>query len=336
MRKNFLFALAFVSVVALSLLLAVNVSYADGDASPLPESTPSPAFSAPSETASAEPSAPSPPVPTPFSFVWLGDTQTAAWNESMALYSMGCWIADNREKENIVHVVQTGDMVENGFKQPEWDAFYSCYDRFAGVIPYITVNGNHDIGVKLQDPSVYTCQRFLDEIPKEQQFQDGRAVYELFSAGGTDFIILGIGYGAEVLANRWARETLQSYPDRVAILLFHDYLHPRYGLYYTGQFLYHRVVARCPNVKLVLCGHYRGTSFRTDEFDDSGDGVPDRTVHTMLFNFQGYKRYNAQMRLLTFHPEDRSITVNTFNTMIDRTYKDDTLKQNPFTIENAY
>ena len=151
-----------------------------------------------------------------------------------------------------------------------------------------------------------------------------------------DFIFLGVGYGAEAEATAWARDVLFHYQDRVAVLLFHDYLHPKYGLYYTGQLLYRRLVRFCPNVKLVLCGHYRGTAFRTDEIDDTGDGVPDRTVHTMMLNFQGYKRYNAQMRLLTFHPEDRTITVNTFNTMINRSYKDGTLKENPFVIQDGF
>lgn len=42
------------------------------------------------------------------------------------------------------------------------------------------------------------------------------------------------------------------------------------------------------------------------------------------------------MRLLTFDPATRSLTVNSFSTYFERRYEDWTLGKDPFTLEDAF
>lgn len=83
-----------------------------------------------------------------------------------------------------------------------------------------------------------------------------------------------------------------------------------------------RIVAKNPNVRLVLCGHSRGDSMRTDEFDDDEDGTPDRTVYSLMFNPQGRRNEYGYLRLLRFDPIARSIETYTYSPFLDKRFAD--------------
>lgn len=271
-----------------------------------------------------------------FSIVWLSDTQNMVYhNFPGALASMGKWIYDSRYKENIKFVVQTGDMVDNGFCEWQWKNFDQLYQEFAGKVPYIAVAGNHELHVKYQQWWAYLARPQVSSIPRINTFERGKAVYATFEANGEKFIIIGSGFDAEVESADWMNSVLKYHRDYTAILLFHGYLKTRYEYLRTGQQLFELVVKPNPNVKLVLCGHVNGTAVRFEDVDDTGDGVPDRRVIAMLYNYQDWAQDCGQMRLLTFN-KDRSITVSTFSPYTKKTYRDDTFRADTFTIENAY
>ena len=73
-------------------------------------------------------------------------------------------------------------------------------------------------------------------------------------------------------------KSFQKYPDRVGVLCLHDFITTEGTLSEAGQQLREQVVAKCPNVYLVLCGHRYGLYTLEDAFDDDGDGVKERTV----------------------------------------------------------
>ena len=77
-----------------------------------------------------------------------------------------------------------------------------------------------------------------------------------------------------------------------------------------------------PNVRLVLCGHICGTAFRSDDLDDNGDGVPDRRVNAMLYDYQDHVIDSGQVRVLTFDPASRGLTVLTYSPPLDRYFRD--------------
>jgi len=132
---------------------------------------------------------------------------------------MGRWIAEQRVPENILYVVQTGDMVDNGFVPKQWDIFDECYNQFKDDIPYFAIAGNHDIGVKLQDYSAYLARPNVSSIPRRNSFERGRAVYATFEAGGTKFLLLGAGWQSEEMSVDWMNQVLKEYKDSVAVLI---------------------------------------------------------------------------------------------------------------------
>ncbi|TCC31023.1 Ig-like domain repeat protein [Kribbella speibonae] len=96
--------------------------------------------------------------------------------------------------------------------------------------------------------------------------KDNQNNYVLFSAGGLDFVAVGLSYGVTPAEANWADSIFKRYKDRNGILLSHDYLRPSTnpdgrGAAFSspdGSPLYKQVVEANPNVFLVLAGHEHG------------------------------------------------------------------------------
>lgn len=277
------------------------------------------------------------PVPTPFSIVWLSDTQSVSYhNYCHALHDMGFWIANERKERNILYVVQTGDAVENGFSDWQWENFDQCYDEFRQTVPFLAIAGNHEIGIRQHDYAGYLSRPYVRDIPPENAFQEGRAAYATLRAGGIDFLILGAGWEAEEDAAEWMNQVLRAHPDDVAILLLHSYINSEGKFSIIGKRIYEQVVKPNPNVRLVLCGHVLGTGVRFDDIDDDGDGVTDRRVTGMMYNYQHMEEDCGQLRLLTFDPLARSLDVLTYSPFRNRYYIDGYFRKSEFVIDNAF
>lgn len=289
-------------------------------------------------SAEAEPTPAPTPCPTPFTLAWVPDTQASVYFQPAAMEALGDWIKENAEKENILAVLHTGDLVDNGFADWQWENFELFYHRIEGVVPFFPIAGNHDLDRKRLDWTGYLARPYVkNAVPEDQQYGGGKAAYMTFSAGGRDFIVAGIGFSAEREAAPWVRDVFNQYPNRHGILLLHDYLHPRGNqLMEFGPFTFERVVKRCKNVRLVLSGHYRGTAYREDYLDDYRDGTPNRVVRTMLCNYQGMAFGGGVVRLLRFDPGDGSITVTTFSAMTGHPLIDKAFKQSVFRLEDAF
>lgn len=289
---------------------------------PTPESTPAPT-----------------PIPKPekFSIIWLADTQTIAYHQHNDVFqAMGEWIMENEKPLNIRYIVQTGDLVDNGFQQKQWDSFNILLDPFYGKIPYLTVAGNHDLGVKKQDYTAFLSKPFITDLPEEQKFKGGQAVWAEFQAGGVNFLLIGAGWNAEASCARWINSVLRAHPDHVAILLFHSYINAKGNLSHQGVSL-HSIISKNTNVRLVLSGHLRGNGFRVEEFDDDFDGKVDRTVNAMLYNYQGYDHTNSgQLRVLQFDTATRTIHVYTYSPYTQDYYRDEYFKAREFDLLNAF
>ncbi|GAB3947052.1 hypothetical protein GCM10027614_41610 [Micromonospora vulcania] len=96
--------------------------------------------------------------------------------------------------------------------------------------------------------------------------KDNQNNYLLFSAGGLDFVAVGLSYGVTPAEAKWADSIFKRYKDRNGVLLSHDYLKPSVnpdgrGADFSapdGSPLYKQVVEANPNVFLVLAGHEHG------------------------------------------------------------------------------
>ncbi|HVK28008.1 MAG TPA: Ig-like domain repeat protein, partial [Nocardioides sp.] len=95
--------------------------------------------------------------------------------------------------------------------------------------------------------------------------RDNQNNYVLFSAGGLDFVAVGLSYGVTQAEADWADGVFKRYPDRNGILLTHAYIAPSTaadgrGASFSGDGskLYDEVVTANPNVFLILAGHEHG------------------------------------------------------------------------------
>ncbi|WP_051366379.1 carbohydrate-binding protein [Hamadaea tsunoensis] len=123
--------------------------------------------------------------------------------------------------------------------------------------------------------------------------KDNQNNYVLFSAGGLDFVAVGLSYGVTPAEAKWADSIFKRYKDRNGILLSHDYLKPSAnadgrGAAFSdpdGSALYQQVVLTNPNVFLILAGHEHGVGINLK----TGVGVTvTHDVVELLADYQFY------------------------------------------------
>lgn len=227
------------------------------------------------------------PAPTPFSLVLMGDTQGLSYSYPEALEATGAYIAQRIESESIAAVLHAGDLVDNGFKDWQWDNFYLALNQFEGKVPFYPVAGNHDLGTSAQSFTAFLDQGLYDFLPEEQLFEGGKLFYDILEAGGCRFLLLGMGWMANRLpgAEQWLDTVMDAYKDLPCILLLHAYISRQLTVPANH---YNRVhlVSRYPNIRLVLCGHNRACGIVTEYFDDDGDGTAERPVTAVMLDYQ--------------------------------------------------
>lgn len=297
-------------------------------------STPSPS-STPMLTTTAEPSPTAAPEPTPFTIVWMADTQDLSRDQVDVLDSMRDWILENREKENIQFVIHTGDVID-GFTPGMFENAAAFLVPILEILPGMVVSGNHDIA-KDGSQWYFTQRPYAQLVQKEgQTYRDGEACYVTFRAGGTDFLVFGIGYG--VSCPGWMNQIIAEHPDHVVITVIHSGMNEDGHVSGPMKTILQDVAPLAPRFRLMVCGHMRGSATRTDWFDDDGDGEKERSVTTMMFNYQE-DRVNGLgfLRLLRFDPMVRSIEVQTYSPWFDQWgYPKASEEENHFILENAW
>lgn len=129
--------------------------------------------------------------------------------------------------------------------------------------------------------------------------RDNQNNYVLFSAGGLDFVAVGLSYGVTQAEADWADAVFKRYPDRNGILLTHAYIAPSTapdgrGASFSGDGskLYDEVVEANPNVFLILAGHEHGVG--TNLKTGVGASVHHNVVE-LLADYQFYKVSAAKL-----------------------------------------
>ncbi|MDO4564515.1 MAG: metallophosphoesterase [Clostridia bacterium] len=275
------------------------------------------------------------PAPTPFSVVWISDTQNYSLQFPEVFSSLSDWVLETGDEYNVQFFVHTGDVTDNGYSEAQWEVANEALLPLVERYPSLIVAGNHDIGKS------GSFRRFLSQpcvaptLREGQLYEDGAASYALFEAGGSEFIVLGISWGIDEQATyNWARNTLQSYPDRIGIIITHSALESDGSLTGPGYRLHTRVIAACPNVRLVLCGHYREGVRRLDLYDDDGDGEAERSVNTLMYNYQeNHETGLGYVCILSFDPVAREISAYTYSPYYQRVREGD---EGCFILEAAF
>ncbi|MGO1740052.1 MAG: metallophosphoesterase, partial [Actinomycetaceae bacterium] len=258
------------------------------------------------------------------------------------------WIVANEEERNIAYAFHTGDITENHILPTEDEAWnaqvraeYEFADEMQSVlddagIPNGVLPGNHDnmyganndLYNEFFGPERYEA---ISEGWENAEYGgpwregDNSAHYDLFTAGGLDFIAVHLPYSSTQAQLTWAREILAEHPDRNGIVASHDYLAASTspdgrGAGYSapdGQPIFDEVVSQSPNVFLTLAGHIHGVA--TNVLTDVAE--PGHNVVEMLADYQAYQvdgeRATGFLRLLQFDVERSEMTVDTYSPRLD-------------------
>ena len=262
---------------------------------------------------------PSSPNKFDYTFVWMSDTQYYSESYPYIYKSQVDWIAAQKDPLNIKYVFHTGDLVDKSYQEFQWqraDEYMKVLEN--AKVPYGVLAGNHDVNHKDEDYTVYSKYfgdwRFKDKPFYGESYKDNRGHYDLISAKGNDFIMLYMGWGVTDEDIQWMKEVLQKYPNRKAILSFHEYLLVSGNRSPIGDKIFNEVVKSNKNVLAVLSGHYHDSETLVDEIDDNGDGIVDRKVYQMLADYQGGPEGGqGYMRLLQFDTTANKMYVKTYS-----------------------
>jgi hypothetical protein len=261
-----------------------------------------------------------------FTVVVLPDTQYYSESFPATFAAQAQWIMDNRDALNIEYVAHVGDIVNIATQVYQWnnaDAAMSLLETpvagFPHGMPYCPSVGNHDIaagGDTTNFNTYFGVSRFQGRSYYGGHFgANNDNHYNLFSAGGMDFIVISLEYDStpDQPVLDWADDLLKDHPNRRAIVATH------YGVgtgnpaaFGTqGQAIYENLKDN-PNLFLIVCGHICGEGQRADVFEG-------RTVRTILTDYQCRANGgDGWLRTMTFSPANDTITFKTFSPTLNR------------------
>jgi hypothetical protein len=152
--------------------------------------------------------------------------------------------------------------------------------------------------------------------------------YDLFSAGGMDFIAVSFEYDTspDAAVLTWADNLLTTYSNRRAIVLSHFICNTgnpgTFGA--QGQAIYNALKGHT-NLFLMLCGHVPGEGRRQDTFNGN-------TIYTLLSDYQSRTNGgNGWLRIMEFSPAQNVIRVKTYSPWLDQ-YEADPDSSSQFTV----
>ena len=257
-----------------------------------------------------------------WSLVILPDTQYYSEQYPGLFHLQTQWVLENRDKYNIVYVLQNGDVTNNNSKT-QWQRASRALARLDGKVPYAISFGKMD----------NTCHTF--------------------NAAGQDYLILCLEFGPRNEVLQWANRVIEKHSTHKVITMTHAYLYSdstRYNWQQKGsqqkwnphsypfaqsdtttvndgQQIWDKLVRKHSNCFMTVNGHVcnDGLGFLTSRADHGND------VHQMLVNFQMLAEGGgAWLRILNFQPHNKTISVKDYSPLYEEF---NTSADNQFTIK---
>ncbi len=282
----------------------------------------------------------------------LPDTQYYAESYPHIYNAQTQFLADNKTALNLGYVLHEGDLTQNN-NAVEWSRASAAFQILDDAgIPYSTAPGNHDYPGGGDDRTSLMADYFpVSRLAAQSTFggvypgepASPHNSYSLFSAGGTDWLVLALEFGPRDQVVDWADGVLKQHSDRQAMIVTHAYMYSddtrydwaakgndqswspyRYGIadqpggVNDGQEMWDQLKDNS-NLQFIFSGHVLndGTGYLAGEAD--GGNV----VHQMLANYQMYwlpglaNGGNGYMRLLEFLPYGETVHVRTYSPWLD-------------------
>ena len=264
-----------------------------------------------------------------FTIIVLPDTQHYSDEFPEIYMSQTQWILEHKDDLNIVFVSHMGDIVQhNDVDESEWTAADAAMSLLDGVVPYGMLPGSHDMqvgGEAIYYERYFPASRFEEYDWWGGSFEENHYNYQLFSAGGDDYIIIHMQYCPSGAGLAWANEVLAQWPERKAIVATHSYLEIN-GLWVkncqnksngdiNGAKMWNRLIKKNLNVFMVLAGHIPGFGRR--------DIYEGRLVYQLLADYQDMPLGGSgYLRIMTFEPQNDIIHVSTYSPYLDEYLED--------------
>ena len=263
-----------------------------------------------------------PPGPD-FTVVVLPDTQFYSESYPAISQAQTDWIVNNRAARNIVYVTGEGDVV-NVATDAQYQNATNAYFRLenpattglAQGIPYGVPVGNHDTSPYTLFNTYFGTSHWTGRGYYGGSYSTGyQNHYDLFSAGGLDFIVLALEYnaGANSAIMTWANGILQTNANRRAIVVTHSLLQAGYNWPTSaawsvdGGTTIFPALTNNPNLFLMLCGHNHGQGRRHE-------AVGSRFIDVLLADYQSDANGgNGYLRTLEFSPSNNVVRVKTYS-----------------------
>lgn len=193
-----------------------------------------------------------------YTMVFVPDTQelsTGTFTDEWMAAAQ--WIADNVEKENIVHVIGAGDTTWTD-DPAQWQRIKAGWDLFTKKVSWSNMTGNHDYPGSctptdnpdyiVRDTTRYNLYfgasyiastaaketyvgSFADDyniygVPADQngKYQGMENSYYRFTVNGVRWMILQMEYHPRASVINWANEILAQYPEDNVIVTTHSYI----------------------------------------------------------------------------------------------------------------
>lgn len=297
--------------------------------------------------------------PNSFSFILIGDPQGyTKYDINQPLFELTtAWCADNIDNLKVKGVLFTGDLVEqnenivknrhmlNQTSREMWEWVSHCLKRLDNKVPYIISTGNHEYGYVRGDEGF---THFPEYIPFERNSKwDGcvvetfpnregkvsleNAAYEFSDANWGKLLVVAAEWAPRDEVLNWVKGLSDKYKDHTIIFMTHSFLMERtaertanedYKIQPRnyGQEIWDKLITKCPNIRLVICGH----EGHPGEFEDNVAYRVDKNdfgknVHQMMFNIQclggGWEGNGGDgwLRILEFMPDGKTIKVRTYS-----------------------
>ena len=270
-----------------------------------------------------------------FTIVVLPDTQYYSENFHWIFENQTKWIIENKESMNIVFVTHLGDLVDHYERIEEWDNANLSMSKLVDALPFGVLPGNHDGAETGGDLTNYNnyfgFNRFNNESWYGGAYQNiNTNSYQLFSAGGNDYLIFHLQFKPFDDVLSWAGDIIDQYPSRRVIVTTHDYVHGYY--YYSnsrseiGENIWEKLVKpHADQIFLVLSGHYENE----ERITSLEDGY---YVHQLLSDYQDRPNGgNGWLRIIEFSSLTSEISIRTYSPYLNK-YETDSNSQ--FILDN--
>jgi hypothetical protein len=298
----------------------------------------------------------------PFKMAVLPDTQYYSKSYPEIFNSQTQWIADHAQAEAIRFVTHLGDIVNNYGEDPnQWLNAHAAISILDGDptlypnkrVPYSVSMGNHDMHTAKDKYGGYAEYLYFFGSPRYAgcswyggSNRSGASHYQVFEAGGRQWLHLNMEVFPDDEALKWAQDVLDAHADLPAIYSTHAYLSDKEDpntlippfstvAYNTvtsngGLGQWTKLIYNNDQIFLVLNGHHSSE-------DTEGNGEADgesllisqnawgRDVIQMCCDYQNYDNGgNGWMRLLELDDAGNQLRVRTYSPYLNAEKTDST------------